>query len=264
MKWRRIYILIIILGLVIYLFWGPLFPMSPVKKGYQTIKYTGATLYIQDIIHGDSCVFYLDDILKEEAEIHDLEYRSKIKVIIPGPGTSMKRFLPILRGRSYSVSLSGVNLIYIGTNARTSEYGIEAFLKHELSHMLIGQNAENRKAKLEMQRQSWLVEGIATYYGGPQYHDRESMVALSEQFDLELSELNESNIMHIPSSEIRLRYSFYRHFTLYLIETYGLEKFQLYLKEYIHDPHAYNALFTKVYAEDMESVLASFHAYLIK
>ena len=66
-----------------------------------------------------------------------------------------------------------INLVYIGRNGRKSEYGLEVFIKHELSHLLLHQNLPQKKDAFEIQNQGWLMEGIATYFGGPNYYQKE-------------------------------------------------------------------------------------------
>ena len=59
-----------------------------------------------------------------------------------------------------------------------------------------------------------------------------------------------------------LKYTYYRFFVQFLIDTYGLEKFQLYLKEYTRAPLNYKLLFSKVYDEDLDKILKKFDSYM--
>ncbi|MCD4735986.1 MAG: hypothetical protein K8R53_08085, partial [Bacteroidales bacterium] len=163
---KKYFILIFILLVVLYLFWGPLFPWSPLKLGFKKIESSKATVYITDF-NDESVVCNLDEILQEEEKFHGLKFRERFKIIILGKESNMKRYLPWLKGSGYSVKLGFLNVIYIGAIARNSQYGIEIFLKHEISHLLIHQNTSSSADNMEIVKQGWLAEGVATHFGGP-------------------------------------------------------------------------------------------------
>ncbi len=62
---KKYFLLIILLPVLLYLFWGPLFPWSPLKPGFNKIEYSKATVYITDF-EGENIVYNLDQILQEE------------------------------------------------------------------------------------------------------------------------------------------------------------------------------------------------------
>jgi hypothetical protein len=59
-----------------------------------------------------------------------------------------------------------------------------------------------------------------------------------------------------------LKYTYYRFFVQFLIAAYGLEKFQSYLAEYLRAPLDYKLLFSKVFEDDLKSVLKKFDSYM--
>lgn len=178
MKLRKIILFLIAILLILsYLFWGPLFPWNPIKIGYEKIESSKATAYITDY-NGEEVVYKLDEIIQEEEKFHDLKFKEKFKIIILGKESNMKRYLPWMSGSGYSVKLGSMNVIYIGANARNSPFGIGVFLKHEISHLLIHQNTSSHDKNMEIVTQGWLAEGVATYFGGPQYYNKDEFLEL--------------------------------------------------------------------------------------
>ncbi len=255
----RYALLAVVLLIIIALFNGPLFPFSPLKPGFKKIKYDNAILYISHPTALDSAVYHLDRIVREEETFHDLKYRKKFRIVIVNPKSSMKRFLPWMRGTGYSVSLSLANLIYIGPYARRSPAGIEPYLKHELSHLIIDQNTTFKKA-LKMHGQGWFVEGIAEYFSGHSFYTKAEFLEQCRKQNLDFLSLYEENPLKMDPDEIRLKYSFYRFFVGYLVEQYGLERLQTYLKNYLKDPDSYKTLFSSVYPNEVSEILTDFKA----
>jgi len=261
MKKRYIFLLIFCL-LMLYLFWGPLFPWSPIKIGYKKIETEKCTLYIKDLVQRDEAVYKLDEIITAEEAWHGLTYKENFKIVVLDESSNMKRYVFWLKGNSSAVSLGFVNLVYIGPNARKSLYGIDTYIKHELSHLLIHQNTPSKKDVFEMQRQGWLVEGIATYFGGPDFYAKAEFIAACKERGLEFTSLNETNIMNVPIRDLRLRYAYYKYFIQFLVETYGLEKLQEYIKKYLINPREYKNIFLEVYQNDLSIILDKFSLYL--
>ena len=217
-------------------------------------------MYITDF-NDDSAAYQIDEICREEELFHALRFKEKFKIIILGKESTMKRFLPWMRGSGYSVKLGFANVIYIGANARNSQYGIKAFLKHEISHLLIHQNTSSVKNNFEILKQGWLSEGVATYFGGPHYYKKSEFVEIWEGQGMTFDRLYEDNPLKMRSV-FSLKYTYYRFFIEFLIETYGLEKFQAYLKIYVNNPVNYKLIFPSVYNEDLILILQKFSVYM--
>ena len=229
MKHKKKFFLLVILVLVVsYLFWGPLFPWNPIKIGYQKIESLKATVYITDY-DGEDVIYNLDEIINEEEKFHGLRFKEKFKVIILGKESNMKRYLPWMSGSGYSVKLGSLNVIYIGANARNSQYGIGAFLKHEISHLLIHQNTSSHDKNMVILNQAWLAEGIATYFGGPHYYDKNEFNELWYENGFRYNSLYMENPHEMGKNIIRLKYTYYRFFIEFLLENYGIEKLQAHM-----------------------------------
>jgi hypothetical protein len=247
--------------LVCYLFRGPLFPWNPIKSGYKKIKSSRATLYITEP-EGEESVYKLDEIIADEESFHDLKFQKNIRIIVLGKESSMKRYLPWIRGSGYSVKLGSVNVIYIGARARRSPYGVGVYLKHEISHLLIHQNVSSGSKNMEILKQGWLAEGLATYFGGPRYFEKNEFLELWGRKGLSFDSLYEENPHDMGRDIIQLKYTYYRFFVEFLVESYGLEKLQDYLKEYMISPESYRAIFPEVYGLELSEILGRFDTYM--
>ena len=250
------------MSVIFYLFWGPLFPWNPVKIGYKKFTSSKATLYINEMTEKDSIVYRINDLIIEEEQFHDLNYLERFKIVVLSKGSKNKRFLPWLNGSGYSISLSPLNLIYIGSTARRSAWGIEPYLRHELSHLLVGQNTTYKNAR-KIHKQAWLVEGIAEYFSKHSFYDQDELVELIKQNDFQISTLDNNNPLEMSWQELQLKYSYYRYLVEFLIEEYGMKKLQEYLKRYLRDPENYQDSFISVYSIGLNEVVEKYHTGLM-
>jgi hypothetical protein len=262
-KIKPIYFVLLFFLVIIlcYLLRGPLFAWNPIKIGFKKIKTSKAVIYIKDMTERDSVVYRIDEIILEEEKFHDLKYVDDFKIIILDKDSNMKRYVPWLKGSGFSVSLSLVDLIYIGPTARKSPSGIEPYLKHELSHLLIDQNTTFKKA-LEIHEQGWFAEGIAEYFSGHSFYSKSDFLEVCRMNNFDFTSLYEKNPLKMSIREVRLRYTFYRFFIEFLVENYGLKKLQDYLKKYISNPGDYKELFVEVYSSDLNKLLDKFNSSL--
>ena len=263
-KIKKTYVIIsaVLLIVTCYLFWGPLFPWNPIKSGYTKIASEKATIYISDITQRDSVVYHIDEIIQEEELFHDLNFVDEFKIIILNQDSNMKRYLPWLKGSGFSVSLSLVNVIYIGPTARKSVTGMEPWLKHELSHLLIDQNTTFKKA-LKIHGQGWLTEGIAEYFSGHHFYNKHEFVELCKRNNIQFTSLFENNPLKMTFAELQFKYTYYRFFIEFLAKKYGLDTLQVYLREYLKNPDDYKTLFIEVYKSDINELLKQFQSSLI-
>ena len=259
---RNLLGLVLLGGALFYLFWGPLFPWSPYKPGYIKIEAKKGNVYITDPEERDSVVFKVDEIVQLAEEFHDLEFRSNFRIMVLPIDADMKRYLPWLKGSGYSVSLSMADLIYIGPTARKSAWGIGTYIKHELSHMLIDQNTTTENA-LIIHEQGWLAEGIAEYFSGHRFYTREEMREGVLDGNIEFNGVLEKNPLNMSMYELKIRYSYYAYFIEFVVDKYGKNKFQQYLKTYIADPESYKKSIDDVYSSGLDVLLAEYRAYIL-
>jgi len=62
--------------------------------------------------------------------------------------------------------------------------------------------------------------------------------------------------------ELPLNYTYYQLFVEFLVNQYGLNTLQNYLKRYIEEPQSYKRLFGDVYGCELDSILVKFNLNL--
>jgi hypothetical protein len=254
---KQLFLASALLILIYYLFWGPLFPWNPIKAGYEKISSPFATVYITKMTDKDSVVYKIDQLLHEEENFHNLTYKDEFKIIIVSEESNMKRFVPWLAGSGYSVSLSLINVIYIGPIARKSTDGIKRYLKHELSHMLIAQNTTFEKGRL-IHEQAWLSEGMAEYYSGHQFYSKSEFINLCRMKNFQFNSLSQKSPLDMSLNELKFNYTYYGLFIEFLINHYGTGKFHQYLTTYIENPEDYKDHFITIYESKLTEILNLF------
>ena len=254
---KQLFLASALLILICYLFWGPLFPWNPIKAGYEKISSPMATVYIAEMTGKDSVVYQIEQLIQEEEKFHNLTYKNEFKIIIVSKDSHMKRFVPWLAGSGYSVSLSLLNVIYIGPIARKSTEGLKRYLKHELSHMLLAQNTSYEKGRL-IHEQAWLSEGIAEYFSGHQFYSKSEFIRFCRMENFQFTSLNQKSPMEMSPNELKFNYTYYGLFIEFLINHYGTGKFHQYLTTYIENPQDYKDHFITIYESKLTEILNLF------
>lgn len=254
-------------GLLAWLFvFGPAFPWSPVKPGYNVVATKEAIIVTKDRSHLDSLILEIDSLMKQQESLHGLKYGNKLKIVVCQSQTELNRFIPWINTRGVGgVALLTGDVVYINSPKIRSERKSELeYLKHEISHSLIHQNT-SFKNTFETRRQKWVLEGAATFFGGPVYHTKG---AFSRQFKtLHVSSKSHSEndpvglaelARNLSSKDPKLSYSLYRFFVAYLIEKHGLEKFQQFLRSYTADPHNAAIIFEDTFGASLPQAVGDF------
>ena len=89
-----------------------------------------------------------------------------------------------------------------------------------------------------------------------------ALIAVAACIGLAFDSLHEQNPLKMDKSMFALQYTYYRFFVQFLIDEYGQEKFQAYLKEYLRAPLDYKQLFPKVFGNDLDVILEKFDSYM--
>lgn len=60
--------------------------------------------------------------------------------------------------------------------------------------------------------QCWLAEGIAEYFSGHSFYDRDEFLELCKRDNFQFTGLHEKNPLKMSSREVRLSYTYYHFF----------------------------------------------------
>jgi predicted SprT family Zn-dependent metalloprotease len=147
-------------ALLAYLFlWGKLFPFSPVAIGFAKHDMPHMLIYVQEGAEFNDFA-RLDDLVPGVENFHELRFTHKPRLYIfrdrasyAHRSVSNARFCAFPNG-NIVISPWAVQ------EAKEGKISLEIYLKHELSHSLLFQNAGIWRA---YKYPDWLLEGIAVY-----------------------------------------------------------------------------------------------------
>ncbi|MBT6120337.1 hypothetical protein HOH45_02600 [bacterium] len=149
--------------LLVLLFWPPdiiRVTFSPSLWGFQSKQIGKVTVYYK---HKKDIRFLLDisQSIKNSEKAHHLNIQKPIKIFIFNSHKQFQKFSK-LNKPTMGTGLIG-RRIWVAPKARDlSSTAFKAYISHELSHVLLYQNMSIFRGLLYP---SWLIEGVATYYG---------------------------------------------------------------------------------------------------
>ena len=207
MKRRTLYFAGVLLVLLLFPY-GPLFPWSPVKPGYEHLALERADVYFPSGTTLDPAYRRIDEYIAKSEQFHGLKAPKRICVVACGDWSSFRRFLPHMRGTGVgAVTLATGTAIYMSPHLAERRLDANEFLRHEISHATLHQNQSLANA-LRIIKVEWVSEGLAVAYG-----DQKSY------------------------------YVVWRRFNEFLMATRGREAYQRYLEAVLQDPEAWRELF---------------------
>jgi hypothetical protein len=254
---RAIIIALIILLALCFPF-GPLFPWSPWKPGYNSVAMDRSTVYYPAGGRLPGAFLDLDRDIEESEQFHRLRVPKRISVIVCRNWGDFQRFMPGT-GRIGAVTLDTGTVIYVAP--RIGERGLDyaEFLRHEISHATVNQHQSLREAHANKEA-PWLFEGIAVSFGRQKaYATLEEFKAFVMACDLVSVIDPEKRRPDLPS-DMRFNYQVWRYFLEYLIETQGRDKLQNLLLAAMRDPASSERAFQSVYSHSMPDEIRRFRA----
>jgi hypothetical protein len=236
---------------------GPLFPWSPLKFGYNHVGYARADVYVglQNPLSND---YGLVDRMMNEAEaFHGLSYKRRVRVIECKDWRACGRSLPWM-GNLHAlggVTLATGDAIYLTPKLKEKGFSIAEFLRHELSHALISQNTSMRSS-FKLNEQPWFNEGLAVSFGRQSnYVKRDEFLARAKQVDL-AGYLDPAK--RATPWDQRFAYPTQRYFIEYLRAGFGEERFRQFLRKNIGQPEVWRVTFADVFQLQFEQAAQAY------
>lgn len=265
----------LILGLLVTIFsvltyellWGKLFPFSPVFIGFTKYELPHSSIYVQN--GGDaSDLTRMDTLIPIVEDFHELKFSYKPKIFIFRDSISFIRHS--LSKARFCVYPNGRLFIspWAIKEDKEGKISLEIYVRHELSHSLIDQNAGLISA---LRYPQWLIEGIAVYstnqMGTSFYPSKEETYRYIYQGNflqpLDFKTKNEDKTKLNVEYRITFMYSEFACIVDYLIETYGKEKLLIFMKRLIKDSDN-NKVFKEVYNIEFSQMILNFNNQVIE
>jgi hypothetical protein len=245
MKKRTLWFAGILFVLMLFPY-GPLFPWSPVKPGYDHVALERADVYFASGTTLDSAYRRIDEYIAKSEQFHGLRAPKRICVVACKDWDSFRRFLPHMRGNGVgAVALATGTAIYV--SPRLVERGLDTgeFLRHEISHATLHQN-QNLVTALRFGKVERLSEGLAVAYGDQKsyYTDAEFLARIKRENVAPF--IDPARRAEAGSAfDIRYAYVVWRRFNEHLMTTKGRDAYQKFLEASMQDPEAWRELFPK-------------------
>ncbi len=260
-------IVLIFAGLLIYeLLWGKLFPYSPVAISFTKHELPHTIIYIQDGAKYKDLV-RLDTLIPAVEHFHELKFKHKPDLFIFSDSISfIHRSLSDARFCVYYNSRLLISPWAL-REALEDKISLEIYLRHELSHSLIHQYSGIINA---YKYPKWLMEGIAVYssnqMGTSLYPGKDETYELIRGGNFMPPKYfrtsNEHKVKVALKNSVTFMYSEFACVVDFLIETYGKEKFLIFMQKLTLNPKN-DAIFREIYGIDFSEFSLSFKRHVM-
>lgn len=270
---RKKKIRILIVGLLVTIFsvvayellWGKLFAFSPIIIGFTKYELPHTSIYVQK--GGDvSSLTRIDSLIPMVEEFHELRFLYKPTLFIFQDSIGFIRHS--LSKARFCVYPNGRLFIspWALKEDKAGKISLEIYVRHELSHSLIDQNAGLINA---FRYPQWLMEGIAVYssnqMGTSFYPGKEETYQYIYQGNflqpLDFKTKNEDKTNLNVKNRITFMYSEFACIVEYLIVTYGKEKLLIFMKKLLKESDN-DSVFREVYNIEFSQVIQNFRKHV--
>jgi hypothetical protein len=142
-------------------------------------------------------------------------------------------------------------VIFITPKVGEKHLDTAEFLRHELSHAIIDQNATLWRGH-KFSNQSWLSEGLAVDFG------RQKAYLSDDEFHFLARTAAMAPVFDGRSADIRFNYVAWRYFLEHMIHTRGRDRFQDYLLRAMQEPDQAKALFPEFFGISFNDAVREF------
>jgi hypothetical protein len=253
--------ILLIIGILVYEFlWGKLFPFSPVIIGFSKYELPEATVYIQNGAKYKDFTG-LDSLIRQVEKFHEWKFLHNPKIFLFRDNESYWH-----RSFTKGLFVTYYDRIFVTPTAISEvsegKISMNIFLLHELSHSLIHQHLGLTKFN---KFPKWLIEGVAVYsanqMGTSIYPGKQETYKLIKQgyfLPPEIFRTNEEKKFNLNlENKIGFLYSEFACIVDYMIDSFGKEKFIVYLKQLCDNPDN-DEVFKNVYGIDFETFIYNF------
>lgn len=224
--------------------YGPLLPWSPVHPGYQELRLERArVLYPADRALPEA-YGHIDEWIADAEVFHSLRIHKRITVVLCRDWSDFHRFVPWLRGTAVAgVTLATGDAIYITPKVDEKRLDHGEFVRHELSHGVLSQNAGVLRAYSAPRRYPWLHEGLAVWF------QRQRAFMTQPEFFEQAPRLGVSRALRDGHGgpDLRFGYVAWRDFLDHLDQTYGHQTFVKFVHDANLDPDHIFELFESAF-----------------
>lgn len=266
MNWSKVRRSIFYSGALVFLLafpYGPLFPWSPWKPGYNHLALQKADVYWPSGTDLPEAYRQVDDLIAQTEHFEQLSCTQRITVVECATWIQFRRLMPQMSTHSVgAVTLATGAQIYVTPKLQEMHFDHREFLLHELGHALVNQHQSLWNA-YRFTQVDWLAEGISVANGR-----QKSYLSLGEVLSLAARQPLGPVIDPARRAEMkdglnmRFAYPVWRYFTEYLITRYGRDAYQRYLLAVAADPAEWRAHFGQIFGRAFGDEIDAFQETL--
>ena len=235
--------------------YSPLLPWLPVKPGYDSAAFSRARIFFAR--PGPLLDDYreVDATMADAEAFHRLLFHRPVTVIACKAWGDCERGLPWLNVRGLGGVTPMADVIYITPKLGEMHFSTRKFLRHEISHTLIGQNTTLLKT-WQLNDNPWFFEGLAVSFGHQRdYFSRGQFVDMAARVEL-AGYLDPAR--RASPWNARFAYPAQRYFIEYLKHRYGEDRFASYLLRAIAEPKRMTTLFGNSFGRPFEAAIEDY------
>ena len=245
--------------------YGPLFPWSPWKPGYEHLTLQRADIYWPAGSKLPDAYRQFDDLIVQTEGFEQLDCINRITVVQCGTWSQFRRLMPHMSGRAVgAVTLATGAQIYVTPKLDEKKLDHREFLLHELGHALINQHQSLYHA-FQFAKIDWLVEGISVANGKQKsYLSLGEVLSRAESQPLgPVIDPDRRGELREPL-DMRFDYPLWRYFNEYLMTRHGRDTYQRFLTAAASNPSEWRSqfepIFGRPFADEIEAFQETLHS----
>lgn len=239
--------------------YGPLFPWSVIKPGYETLELKRADVYYPTGAKLEAAYRQVDEYLSEAERFHRLTFHRRIRVIACANWSDFTRFSPTTRGRAVAAAtLETGTVIYVSPKIAERRLDLAEFLRHEISHAILHQNTR-LLPQLRLRHRTWFYEGVPVWFGRQQaYLTQPEFLQRAKTADFARLFAFDANAWSPPALDMRFAYVAWRDFLDYLVQQRGRGAFHQFFDSIREDAAQFEESFAVAFGKPMPEMIADF------
>jgi hypothetical protein len=220
--------------------YGPLIPWSPIHPGYQELKLSRARVLYPANSALPEAYRNADTWIREAERFYDVQAGKRINIVLVGSWSDFRRFAPWTSSEYLGgTSLVTGDAIYITPRVNALKLDHTEFLRHEIAHSVLAQNAPAVSTYWAVQHLSWFSDGLAVWFGGYRTFGTQAGYFERARSGAIASDIVQSQ--RVP--DLRYGYVTWRNFIDYLDQTHGHASFLAFVHAANRDPKNVERLF---------------------
>jgi hypothetical protein len=266
MNWPRIRRGAFFAGALLFLLafpYGPLFPWSPWKPGYDHMALERADVYWPKGAALPDAYREFDSLIAQTERFLELDCPKRITVVECGTWMQFRRLMPHMTSRGLgAVTLATGAEIYVTAKIAEKNLDHREYLLHVLGHAVINQH-QSLLAAYRFVRIDWLAEGLSVSNGQQKsYLSRSEVVERAAHQPLgPIIDPDRRNELSLPI-DMRFAYPVWCYFNEYLMSSHGRDTYQRFLLAAARDPADWRNQFNRIFDRPLKDEIETFQQTL--